>query len=452
LLLIAAGLALLAEWAIDLRRKVPVRRSSGFIGILILLAFIGVSASGWQHLWGPLRAQFGEDGDDFFNAFGQPQHDLDQQLQSMQIAANSTITLQNPRGDINVASGDGNILEVQAHEVAYANSDSDAKKIFDAEAARVTVSGSAVLVKSESNNSGKLNLTVTVPRNARVQIESGKGDVTVTGLGQGLAINSINGDTHLNSIVGSVQVHFANSRHDFSAHQIEGDLTADGNCNDITLSEVKGRVGINGEIFGEVHFETIGGPVSLHTSITDLQVAQLPGDLTLDSDNLRVTEARGQVHVITHSKDVELTQIAGDSYVQNHDGSIAIEPTGNFNVEARNTKGDVELTLPNSVSARVQVSSRNGDIVSEFAAPGFGDATTKNATFNIGGGAAHIQLSADNGDVRIKRGSGNTTESATPATPSKAARTAESAVPAKTGNAPHLKAPKAQQQQTPTQQ
>ena len=58
----------------------------------------------------------------------------------------------------------------------------------------------------------------------------------------------------------------------------------------------------------------------LHTSVTDLQVAALPGDMTLNSDDLRVTEAKGQVHVITHSKDVDLSQIYGDSYVEDRDG------------------------------------------------------------------------------------------------------------------------------------
>ena len=41
------------------------------------------------------------------------------------------IQVENPRGDVSVTAGDGPDVEVQAHEVAYANSDDDAKKIFD---------------------------------------------------------------------------------------------------------------------------------------------------------------------------------------------------------------------------------------------------------------------------------------------------------------------------------
>ena len=137
-----------------------------------------------------------------------------------------------------------------------------------------------------------------MPKSARVTVNAGKGDVTAAGLGAGVNVSAAHGDMHLNSIAGSVQVHFSNGKHDFSAHQVDGDLTADGDCNDLTLSEVKGKVTQSGEIFGDVHMENISGPVHLHTSVTDLEMAELPGDLTLNSDDLRVTESKGLVRVV----------------------------------------------------------------------------------------------------------------------------------------------------------
>jgi len=210
LLLILGGLALLAEWAIDMRRKTPVHRGGGFVGLIILFAFIGVSAAGWNHFWGPFRAQFGDQGEDFFNAFGLPEHDLDQQVLNTQVPANATIEIQNPRGDVSITSTDGPNVEVLAHEVAFSNSDSGAKKIFDAEAANVKVSGNAVLIKSDSNNSGRLNLSISVPKSAKVTVDAGRGDVTAAGLGGGINVSAAHGDIHLSSIDGSVQVHFSN--------------------------------------------------------------------------------------------------------------------------------------------------------------------------------------------------------------------------------------------------
>ena len=58
--------------------------------------------------------------------------------------------------------------------MAYADSDSEAKKIFDSEAAHVTVSGTAVLVQSNGNDHGRVNLTVTVPQNGKGDGERGQ--------------------------------------------------------------------------------------------------------------------------------------------------------------------------------------------------------------------------------------------------------------------------------------
>lgn len=427
LLLIGAGLALLGEWAIDVKRDTPVRRSSGFVGILILLALLGFAASGFNR-WGSMRADWGDHDDNFFNFFGLPEHDFDQQALDVQVPANSSIQIENPRGDISITSGDTPNIQVQAHEVAYANSDADAKKIFDAEQAHVTVSGGAVLVRSDSNDNGRLNLTIVVPKSAAVTMTSGRGDVTAAGLGGGVNITSTHGDVKLSMIKGSVQVHFSNDRGDFSAHQVDGDLTADGKCNDLTFSEVTGKITLNGELFGDVHMENISGPIHLHTSVTDMEIAALPGDMTLNSDDLRVTDAKGAVRVTTHSKDVDLSQIYGDTYVENRDGRISIEPAGSFAVDAKNLKGDVEVTLPPNAQASVDGSTRNGDIVSDFALAISGD-ESKTVSGHIGAGGPKVTLTADNGDVHIKRATSN--PEPPPPTPGAAS-----------SNAPHLKAPK----------
>ncbi len=404
LLLIGAGLAMLGEWALDMRRETPVRRGGSFVGILILLVIVGLGAAGWNKFLGPMRAEWGDHGD-FFNMFGLPEHDNEQQLLDVQIPANAVVEIQNPRGDVSVTAGDTPRVQVQAHQVAYANSDADAQKIFDSEAAHVTVSGNAVLVNSEGNKSGRLNLSVVIPKTAHITVNAGHGDVTAAGLGTGANITASHGDVHLNTIQGSVQVHFSTDRGDFSAHQVNGDIVADGRCNDLTLSEIKGSVTLNGDVFGEAHMESLSGPLHLHTSVTDLQVAELPGDLTLNDEDLRVTEAKGQVRVVTHSKDVDLSQISGESYVEDRDGRISIEPAGNYAVDAKNEKGDVELTLPDNASVAVNARTHNGDIISDFAMPSV-EGESKSVTFQIGSGGTKIALSADNGDVRIKKGSG----------------------------------------------
>lgn len=427
LLLIAAGLAMLAEWMLDLRREMPVRRSNGFIGILILLAVIGLGLSGWNHVWGPMHMQFGDDGDNFFNFFGLPEHDFDQPVQTAQIPANASVQIENPRGDVSITTSDVSNIEVQTRVTAYANSDDEAKKISDTVTPHVTVSGNAVLVRSESNDRARVNLTITIPKTAHASINAGRGDITAAGLSGGLNVAAGRGDVHVNAIDGPVVVHFNGGHHDFSAHQVTGDVTLGGDTNDLTFSEIKGKVAVDGEIFGDVHIETVEGNVHIHTSVTELEIPSLTGDMTLNSDDLRVTGAKGSVRVTTRSKDVDLSQIYGDTYVENRNGRIAIEPAGSYNVEAKNEKGDVELTLPPNVSATVNGTTRNGDVVSDFPVTVTGD-EHKTVNGRMGAGTAKIQLSTENGDLNIKR-AGEVPPAAPPVT---------GANP----KAPHLKAPK----------
>jgi len=436
LLLIGAGLALLAEWMLDYSRKTPVRRSGNFVGILIFLAFLGICAAGYngsRGSWNWMRSQFGDN--DFFNHFGLPEHDLDQQVLNTAVPANATVDIEDPRGDISIAAGDGPNVQVEAHEMAFANSDADAKDIFKAVAPDATVSGGAVTIRSQENDNGQLNLTVTVPSSARVTVNAGHGDVSATGLAAGISITAPHGDARLSSIKGPVQMHFASGKNDFSAHQVDGDITADGNSNDLTFSEIDGRITVNGEIFGEVHMEDISSPINLHTSITDVQIASLPGQMTLDSDDLRVVEARGPVHIVTHDKDVNLSQIYGDSYVQDSTGSISIAPAGAYALEAINGKGDVTITLPPDASGIVDGHTHNGDISQDYGLTISGD-ENKTVSGTIGAGGPKITLSADDGDLAIRKG---------PAFP------AEPTAQTSSQHVPHLKAPKSGNPQTVAQ-
>jgi DUF4097 and DUF4098 domain-containing protein YvlB len=446
-LLIVAGLALLAEWALDLKREVPVRRKGGFVGLLLLLTVIGLGSSGWRQM-GVGNWHWNGDNDDFFNSFGAPEHDNDAQVLNTTVPANATVDIENPRGDVSITGGDDNTVQVQAHEEAFTNSDDEAKKIWDSEATHVTVSGTSVLIKSNGNNKGRVNFTVTVPRTAKVTVNNSKGDVTAAGLGAGIDITAP-GDIRVNSMKGPVDVRFTQGRHDvFSAHDVQGDLTLNGNVNDLTLSEITGTVTQNGEIFGPVHMESMSGPIKLHTSVTELEVAKLPGDLTLDSDDLHVTEAEGSVRISTHAKDVDVSQVYGDTSVDNRDGRISIEPAGVYAITATDNKGDVEITLPPNGAGVVDGHTHNGEVVDDFDLSVNGD-EDKTVTGRIGAGGPRISLNSTNGDLHIKKGPAYPPPPpATPAAPAAAAKAPPA--PAAPG-APHLKSSKALPQQ-PTAQ
>ena len=74
-----------------------------------------------------------------------------------------------------------------------------------------------------------------------------------------------------------------------------------------------------------------------------------------------------------------------------------------YNVEVKNNKGDVELTLPPNASGTVDGRTHNGDIVTEFGLVVSGD-EDKSVSGRIGSGSSKIVLNTSNGDVHIKKG------------------------------------------------
>jgi DUF4097 and DUF4098 domain-containing protein YvlB len=404
LLLIGIGLVALAEWAIDLRRdRPPARRFGGYFGIIVLLVILGTAASGWHRFWGPMRAQFGDGGDDFFNSLGEPQHDMDQPVLDTKIPANAQIEIQNPRGDISISAGDDANLAVKAHQVAFASSDDAAKKIFDSQQAHVTVSGNSVLVKVDGNSSGRTNLSLTVPRSASVNVTANHGGVTVAGLGGNVDAEVQHGDLETTAIQGYVHARLSNHG-DFSAHDIQGDVTVEGNGGDLTISDIRGKVDVQGDYTGDTHLERASQSVHFHSSRTDLELARLPGDLSLNGDSLHATQVVGPVRVVCNrSKDIELSQVYGDTYIEDRDARVEIDMAGSYPVEIKNNKGDIEVSLPPNAAQTVDAHTHNGDIVSDFPLQISGD-DDKTMTGNIGKGGPKLVLSTEHADLRLRKG------------------------------------------------
>ena len=446
LMLIGLGLIALAEWAIDLRREQPrSRHYGGFIWLAILVIFIGTSVNGWHNFWGPFRANIGDGDDNFFNAFGLPEHDQDQPVLNAQIPANAQVEVQNPRGDISIAVGDGSQIDVKAHQVAYAGNDNEANKIFNTQKAHVTVSGTAVLVKVDGNSSGRTNLVITVPKSASVNVNSGHGGVTIAGLGGNVDATVQHGDLETTAIQGHVHAHLSHDG-DFSAHDVTGDVTVEGTGGDLTITDVHGNTTVQGD-YSNVHLERADQPVHFHSSRTEMELGRLPGDLSLSLESLHVTEVVGPIRVITHSKDIEMAQVYGETHIEDKDGRVELDLAGSYSAEVKNDKGDIDITLPPGANVDVDGKTHNGDVVSDFPLTISGD-EDKRIEGNVGKGGPKLTISTNNADLHLRRGS--ETPGPLPAigaAPRPPEMPREPAAP----GVPHLKTSKAQPAQPVTQ-
>ncbi len=428
LLLIAVGLISLAEYFLDRNDPYARRRSGGgFFFLIVLLLFLGWGAHSARH-WG-LGRQLGNDND-FWYMFGE-EHDNDIQMDQA-AAANGTVNVQNPRGDVTVTASTDGQIHLRAHEVVHTTSDKDAQKGFDAVRPRMTSSGSGSIITVPSRNGSAVDLTLEIPEKSFLTVNAEHGDVSVEGLKNNADVTDGHGDVKFDGMTGDVHARMSDG--DFSAHAIEGQVFLDGHAEDVTLSEIKGQAVLDGEFFGDTHLEQMGSSVRFHSTRTEIDLPKLSGDLTLDSDDLTANQTGGPMRIVTRSKNIELTQAAGDVHIENSDGDVnvtAAAPLGN--VEIANRTGGVTLTVPENANFSVTANTtEDDDLETDFPLEATTSGNTKQVSGTVGHGGVKLDLSTTHGNLELRKGAAQVAIPAAPMTPA-----------APVGPVRHLRAPKA---------
>jgi DUF4097 and DUF4098 domain-containing protein YvlB len=412
LLLIGLGGVLLIEYILDWSRPALGRRPvGGLVWLVIFLIFLGwVSKTG--RLVGPFAWQF-DGNNDFFSWMG-PEHDNDVQMSYALASAKPMVTINNPRGDVTLSASSDGQLHISAHEVVHRNSDADAQRVFDELKPKVDLSAGGAAITVPEKDGASVDLTVQMPAASTVNVTDDHGDVMADGLGS-IQVTANRGDVKLNDIAGEAQAHMNHG--DFTAQAVQGGVLVDGSGDDVTLSGVQGSAAMNGEFYGDIHVEQIGGAVHFHSSQTSLDIPHLLGALTLDSGDLNVDRASGPVVISAKSKDIEMTQIAGDTNIEDSDGDVnlvAAAPLGNVQVTDRT--GDVVVTMPESAGFSVTgTASSDEEIRTDFPLKITTADGQQTLEGTVGSGGVQLQLHAEHGDLELRKGGDVTLAAAPPA-------------------------------------
>jgi DUF4097 and DUF4098 domain-containing protein YvlB len=434
-LLILVGLISLAEYFWDRKNPYAGYRSiGGVVFLIILLACIGWSAHG--HWWGQL-SKFDENGEDFFSMMGE-EHDNDVSIDQA-IPAGGTVTIQNARGDVTLTASEDAQIHLRAHQIVH-SADKDAPGIFEQVTPKIVTSSTGAVVTVPGRNGARVDLTVQVPEKTFATVNTNHGDVTIDGLKSNADVTSQHGDVRLDGITGDI--HARMDHGDFSAHEIGGHALIDGRLDDVTLSEIKGQVVLDGEFMGDTHLEQVGSTVHFHTSRTDLDIQKLGGDLTMDSSDLTANQLYGPVRIVTRSKNIDLSQVTGDTHIETSNGDvnvIAALPLGNMQIV--NRTGGVTVSVPEDSSFVVNASTtEDNEIQADFPlqTTTSGDRRTLQGT--VGHGGVKLDLSTTHGNLQLKQGSSD--RMGAPMPPPKAPQAPEIKPPAPPAAPKHLKAPK----------
>jgi Putative adhesin/Domain of unknown function (DUF5668) len=412
-LLVAAGLVVLAEWAVDQHlmrdpQRPQYSRSLGGGIFLVSLFFIfgGITAHGFHQFFdsnGRLIPGFQLDQDSLDQLFGD-KHDSDQTIDTAFVPG-SSLSVVNPRGDVTITgSSDDGRIHIAIHKQIYARTDSDAENKARQLAPETGVDGLNLNVNMPSLDGARADLIIQLPPSAATAVTANSGDVHVASIQNRVTVTANHGDVELSGITGTATVHVNNGGKSVAARSLGAGIIIQGHAQDLTLTDITGMVTINGEFFGTTHMAHIAGPIHFHTSRTDLQYVRLDGDAEISSQGITSDQVMGPVVLTTRDRNVTLSRIAGDIAVTNRNGAITLTAApamGNITIEDRN--GEVNATLPENAGFQVDARTAHGQVNTAFPLSSSESRDSTTLTGRVGVGGPTVRIVTSNSDISLNK-------------------------------------------------
>lgn len=426
--LIVWGVIILIENTTASRSGYRSRRIGG-PGVFLLLVLIGLGV--WAHNssdidWNGVKSQLQMD-DDLGGFFGGNPYTFDDTLQQS-FPAGGTLRIVSDRGALNITASDDDTIRVVVHKTVHADNQTDADKYNQGTRPEISVTGNAVLLNANTEGSGdhgvQSDMDIAVPAKAMIEVASKRGDVTIQDRESGVKVDVQHGDVSLTKIAGPAAVGLDHGS--IRAAQVSGDVDVTGHVDSVDISDVSGAVRLNGDFYEDIRLSKIAGSVIFKTSRSDMEIASVPGDIEVASDEVRGNQLTGPTRVITNSKDIDLEDISGDLQVQSNNGDVEVTTGGNQGgkigvttqhgdvaltfgakrppekVDIATQHGDVTLTVPTGAGFQINAGTQQGSISSDFGAVTVSETNgASHANGTVGNGSSKVQVSTDTGDIKL---------------------------------------------------
>ena len=410
ILLIGWGLLRLAEIVIAYARggNLPVAGVSGGEWALIIV-FTVISSSIWGvERW--TKDNFGRIRIGGLEVFGET-FEFPVEQQSAKAGAKPRLIIDNPRGAVRVTAGSGEEIVAAGRKTVKAL-DKDKAGEFDrqskvelkssGEAATLSVSGA-----EPEGATVTVDLEVTAPPGAAVEVRGRSGDVEVTGLSGGVKVERESGGVRLRNVGGKVEID-SRRLEILRASGVAGDVAVRGRGRDIEMEDVTGAVSIEGSYSGETQLRRIGGTVRFQSAVTEFRMESIPGELSLTLSALNGTKIKGPFVMKAKSKDVQLSEVSDSIRLDVGRGDVEIRqpsaPVAKMDVEVES--GDIEVALPPGAKFSIDGETRRGEIANSYSDQLKTESSSKGGklTGTLGSGP-ELRLRTGRGLVNLRKAS-----------------------------------------------
>jgi len=208
---------------------------------------------------------------------------------SQDIPAGSTLHVNDDRGTITVNVADGKTMKVSVRKKVRAEKEQDAEDYNRKTKPQIVTGDKVVTINANTQGAGDKGVTIDmdiyVPLHTALVITSGRGEVTIAGMGSNVEVNHRRGEVNINDHTGNVSLNLDSSSARLG--HVKGDVTIQGKANEVAVEDVDGALHLNGEFQESVRLVRISKTVSFRSSRTDMEFSRLDGRLDLDSGDLR---------------------------------------------------------------------------------------------------------------------------------------------------------------------
>ena len=282
--------------------------------------------------------------------------------ESFQFEPVDTFIIDSDAGDVTISAGDVDQIEVEVVKTAWDGSESEARERAENLPLIVNESGSTIKFSFRqsdtldfftfgSGGSDHIDFIVHVPRDVKVDIRTGFGDVEADGMGAGTILSSSFGDV--------------------VAHDI------DAGSDDVRLETSFGEIVLEMASAGEVRLETsngdiqvrdldASGSVTLDNSFGDITIRNLEAEsLNVDKSNGEIVYSDGQIEskidINNSFGRIELSAVDADGFkLQTSNGEIVVKGGGGGIMDLRSSFGSIRVE--NASNATLDIETSNGDV------------------------------------------------------------------------------------------
>lgn len=396
----------------------------GGVVLVVMIVVFGLIATQLEHVnWSGLHEQFNFDDSDFSGIFGQSYNYNDNLEQDF--PGGGSLKVIDTHGAISVHASDDNKITVVVRKRVGADNQNDADKYNNQTKPTLTVIGGMVTLDARADGAGdhpvETDLDISLPRKAQVSVVSRRGDVSLSGRDANVELAAQHSDTSVEDVNGSVKVN--QEKGSVKIEQITGDVHVQGRVNEVSVADVKGAVQLDGEFQESVKLARITKSVTFKSSRTDMEFSRIEGTLDLDSDELHAQQITGPLHLTTRSKNIRLEEVSGDVRLQDDNGAVEVGMRTLGNIQIDNRNGEVQLSLPDKSSFRLDARTRDGEIQTDFPELKVNnDEHEAKASGSVGSASSHIVLNNEHNSIEIRKASSVPPKPPEPPNPAKAGK------------------------------